>query len=178
MPKKAGDRVKTHRRDAVKLARLRRSGDLTPVDVPKVEAEASRDLSRAREDVIRDLKAAQFRLKAFLRRQDLRYTGRATWGPAPLRWLSAVVCPTPAHQIVFHASVRAVNDHTERLQRLEQARQEPVKSWRLHPVVAALQARRGVQCTGAVTRVAELGDLTRFENPRHLRQCLGLMPSA
>jgi transposase len=85
----------------VKLARLRRSGDLTPVYVPKVEDEAIRDLSRAREDVIRDLKAAKFRLKAFLLRQDIRYTGRATWGPAHLRWLSEVVCPTPAQQIVF-----------------------------------------------------------------------------
>jgi transposase len=96
IPKKAGDRVKTNRRDAVKLARLMRSGELTPVYVPKVEDEAMRDLSRAREDVIRDLKAAKFRLKAFLLRQDIRYTGRATWGPAHLRWLSEVVCPTPA----------------------------------------------------------------------------------
>src|SRR5215467_4839478 len=79
IPKKAGDRVKTDRRDAVQLARLARSGDLTPVDVPNVEAEAIRDLSRAREDAIGDLKAATFRLKAFLRRHDIRYTGRATW---------------------------------------------------------------------------------------------------
>ena len=89
MPQKAGDRVNTDRRDAVQLARLMRSGDLTPVYVPTVEAEALRDLSRARKDAMRDLKAAQCRLKAFLLRQDSRYTGRATWGPAPLRWLSA-----------------------------------------------------------------------------------------
>ena len=78
IPKKAGDRVKTDRRDAVQLARLMRSGDLTPVYVPQVEDEAIRDLSRAREDTIRDLKAAKFRLKAFLLRQDIRYTGQAT----------------------------------------------------------------------------------------------------
>ena len=72
IPKKAGDRVKTDRRDAVQLARLMRSGDLTPVDVPTVEDEAIRDLTRAREDAIRDLKAAKFRLKAFLLRQDIR----------------------------------------------------------------------------------------------------------
>src|SRR6266511_1329682 len=100
MPKKAGDRVKTDRRDAVQLARLMRAGDLTPVDVPAVEDEAIRDFTRAREDAIRDLKAAKFRLKAFLLRQDIRYTGRATWGPAHLRWLSEVVCATPAQQIV------------------------------------------------------------------------------
>ena len=72
MPKKAGDRVNTDRRDAVQLARLMRSGDFTPVYVPKVEDEAIRDLSRAREDALRDLQAAKFRLKAFLLRQDIR----------------------------------------------------------------------------------------------------------
>jgi transposase len=138
IPKKPGDRVKTDRRDAVQLARLARSGDLTAVDVPKVEDEAIRDLTRAREDTIRDLKSAKFRLKAFLLRHDIRYTGRATWGPAHLRWLSEVVYPTPTQQIVFQEYVRAVNEHSERLQRLEQELQDQVKSWRLHPVVEAL----------------------------------------
>jgi transposase len=177
IPKKAGGRVKTDRRDAVPLARLMRSGDLTPVYVPTVEDEAIRDLSRAREDAIGDLKTAKFRLKAFLLRHDIRYTGRATWSPAHLRWLSEVVCPTPAQQLVFQEYVRAVNEHTERLQRLEQALQEQVKSWRLRPVVEALQALRGVQFTVAVTMVAELGDLTRFDTPRQLMKCLGLIPS-
>ena len=177
IPKKAGDRVKTDRRDAVQLARLMRSGDLTPVYVPKVEDEAIRDLTRAREDTIGDLKAAKFRLNAFLLRHDIRYTGRATWGPAHRRWLSEVVCATPAQQIVFQEYVRAVNEHTERLQRLEQELHEQVQTWRLQPVVEALQALRGVQFTVAVTIVAELGDLTRFDNPRQLMSYLGLTPS-
>jgi transposase len=154
-----------------------RSGDLTPVYVPKVEEEAIRDLCRAREDVLRDLKAAKLRLKAFLLRHDLRSTGQATWNPAHLRWLAEVVCPTPAQHIVFQAYVRAVNAQTARLQRLEQERQEQVKSWRLNPVVEALQALRGVQFTVAVTTVAALGDLTRFENPRQLMGYWGLTPS-
>jgi transposase len=177
IPKKAGDRVKTDRRDAVQLARLMRSGDLTPVYVPKVADEAMRDLTRAREDALRDLKAAKFRLKAFLLRHDIRYTGSATWGPAHLRWLSEVVCPTPAQQIVFQEYVRAVNEHTERLGRLERELQDQVQSWRLYPVVEALQALRGIQFTMAVTTVAELGDLTRFDNPRQLMKFLGLIPS-
>jgi transposase len=177
IPKKAGDRVKTDRRDAIQLARLMRSGDLTPVYVPKVEDEAMRDLTRAREDALRDLKAAKFRLKAFLLRHDIRYTGSATWGPAHLRWLAEVVCPTPAQQIVFQEYVRAVNEHTERLGRLERELQDQVQSWRLYPVVEALQALRGVQFTVAVTTVAELGDLTRFDNPRQLMKFLGLIPS-
>ena len=90
MPKKAGDRVKTDRRDAMQRARLMRSGDLTPVYVPAVDDAAIRDLSRAREDTLRDLKAAKLRLKAFLLRHDIRSTGRANWSPAHLRWLSEV----------------------------------------------------------------------------------------
>jgi transposase len=177
IPKKAGDRVKTDRRDAVQLARLARSGDLTLVYVPKVEDEAIRDLTRAREDALSDLKDAKLRLKAFLLRHDIRYAGQATWNAAHLRWLSEVVCPTPAQQIVFQEYVRAVTEHTERLQRLDEELQERVKAWRLNPVVEALQALRGIQFTVAVTTVAEIGDLTRFDTPRELMKFLGLIPS-
>jgi transposase len=178
LPQKAGDRVQTDRRDAVQLARLMRSGDLTPVYVPQVADEAIRDLTRAREDAIGDLKTAKFRLKAFLLRHDIRYTGRATWGPAHLRWLSAVVCPHPAQQLVLQEYVRAVTEHTDRLQRLEQELQDHVHTWRLPPVVEALQALRGGPFTVAVPLVAERGDLTRFDTPRPLLQYLGLIPSA
>jgi transposase len=173
IPKKAGDRVTTDRRDAVQLARLARSGDLTPVYVPKVDDEAIRDRTRAREDAISDLKDAKFRLKAFLLRQDIRSAGRATWGPAHLRWLAEVVCPTPAQHIVFQEYVRAVTEPTERLGRLDQELREQVTTWRVHPVVDALQALRGVPCTVAVTMVAEIGDLTRFEHPSELMKFLG-----
>jgi transposase len=177
IPKKAGDRVKTDRRDAVQLARLLRSGDLTPVYVPAVEDEAIRDVVRAREDALKDLKAAKVRLKAFLLRQDIRYEGRATWGPAQLRWLANVVCPTPAQQLVFQEYVRAVSEQTERLQRVEAELPALGQSWRWAPVVEAIQALRGVQFIAAVTLIAELGDLSRFENPRQLRSYLGLVPS-
>jgi len=154
-----------------------RSGDLTPLYVPHVEDEAIRDLTRAREDTIGDIKAATSRLNAFFLRHDSRSTGRATWGAAHLRWLSEVVGPTPAQPIVCQEYGRAVNAHTERLERLDQALTEPVQSWRLNPVVEALQALRGVQCTVAVTLVAELGDLTRFDHPTELMKYLGLTPS-
>jgi transposase len=177
MPNKAGDRGPTDRRDAVQLARLMRSGELTPVYVPTGEDEAMRALTRAREEALRDLKAATCRLNAFLLRQDIRYTGSANCGLAHLRWRSEGVCATPAQPIVFHDYVRAGNAHTERLGRLAQDLQDQVQSWRLHPVVEALQALRGVQFIVAVTTVAALGDLPRFENPRPLRQCLGRIPS-
>jgi transposase len=177
IPKKPGDRVTTDRRDAVPWARLARSGDLTVVDGPQVADEALRDLTRAREDTLSDLKSAKFRPKAFLLRHDSRYTGRATWGPAHLRWLSKVVCPTPAQQIVFQEYVRAINEPTERLQRLDPTLHDQVTAWCVQPVVEALQALRGVQSIAAVTMVAEIGDLTRFESPRELMKFLGLIPS-
>jgi transposase len=161
----------------MQLARLMRSGDLTPVYSPAVDDAAIRDLSRAREETLRDLKAAKRRLKAFLLRHDIRSTGRANWSPAHLRWLSEVVCPTPAPQIVFQEDVQTVTEQTERLGRLELERPEQVKAWRFAPVVEALPALRGVQCTVAVTMVAALGDLTRFETPRQLMNDLGLTPS-
>jgi transposase len=177
MPKKAGDRVKADRRDAVQLARLRRSGDLSPVYIPSVEDEAIRDVVRAREDVLKDLKAATVRLKAFLLRQDIRYEGRADWTAAPLRWWANVVCPTPAQPMVCHEYVRAVADHTERLPRVAAELPPLVQSWRWLPVVDALQALRGVQVLAAVTLIAELGDLRRFTTPRQLMSDLGLPPS-
>jgi transposase len=129
-PTKAGDRVQTDRRDAVPLARLLRSGALTPVDVPTVEDEAMRALTRAREDALSDLKDAKLRLKAFVLRHALRYTGGANWGPAHLRWLSAGVWPTPAQPMVFPEEGRAVPAHPERLGRLAPARQEQGTAWR------------------------------------------------
>jgi transposase len=173
----AGGRVQPKRRDALQLARLLRSGDLTPVYVPQVADDAIRDLRRAREDALHDLKTAKHRLKAFLLRHEIRYAGQATGRPAQLRWLREVVCPTPAQQIVCQEYVRAVTAQSERLGRLEQELQDGVQTWRLRAVVDALQVLRGVQCTVAVTIVATLGDLTRFDTPRQLLSSLGLTPS-
>src|SRR6266478_1765445 len=177
IPRKPGDRVKTDRRDAVTLARLLRSGDLTSIYVPSVADEAIRDLSRGREDAVGDLKRSKVRLKAFLLRQDIRYEGRANWNAAHLRWLARVVCPTPAQQIVFQEYVHTVTEQSERLRRLESELHTAVKTWRLHPIVEAVQALRGVDLTGAVTLIAEVGDLTRFDTPRKLMSYLGLTPS-
>ena len=177
LPKRPGDRVKNDRRDAVELARLLRSGDLDAVYVPTVEDEAIRDLARAREDTLRTLKAAKLRLKSFLLRLGLHYLGRANWNDAHRRYLARVVCPTPAQQIVFQESIRAVDEQVDRLARLEAELREQVASWRLAPLVTSIQALRGVQDTVAITVVAELGDLTRFDNPRQLAAFVGLTPS-
>jgi transposase len=177
IPRRPGDRVKTDRRDAVQLARLHRAAQLTPIHVPDVQDEAIRDLSRAREDALRDLKSAKYRLKAFLLRQDIRYEGHARWTPAHLRWLARVVCRTPAQQIVFQEYLRNISEQTERCARLEDALREQITHWPLRALVAAIQALRGVQFTTAITLIAELGDLTRFDHPRQLMNYLGLTPS-
>jgi transposase len=88
-----------------------------------------------------------------------------------------MVCPTPAQQVVFQEYLRAVDDHAARLQRIEQHLAEFLPGWRMNPVVEALQALRGVQQITAVTTVAELGDITRFDSPRQLADFLGLTPS-
>lgn len=177
MPKRPGDRVKNDRRDAVELARLLRSGDLTPVYVPTVEDEAIRDLCRARDATRVALRSAKLRLQAFLLRLGLHYTGRANWTDAHRRYLAKVVCPTPAQQMVFQESVLAVDEQIDRLRRIEQELVDLAPSWRLYPVVESLQALRGVQWIVALTVVAELGDLTRFDNPRQLAAFVGLTPS-
>jgi transposase len=178
VPQKAGDRVTTDRRDAMPLARLLRSGNLPPVSVPAVDAAAIRDLGRAREATLRDLQAATWRLTACLLRHDSRSTGQAHWHPAHLRWLSEVICPTPAPQRVLQEDVQTVTAQTARWHRLAHALHEPVQPWRFSPGGEALQARRGLQCTVAVTAVAALGDLTRCDHPRQRLHYLGLTPSA
>jgi transposase len=177
IPKKPGDKVKTDRRDAVTLARLLRSGDLTTVYVPSVDDEAIRDLCRARDAARVTMKNAKLRLKAFLLRQGLHYVGRADWTAAHRRYLAKVVCPTPAQQIVFQEALRTVDEQVERIARLETELRDALPAWRLAPVVAGLQALRGVQWLVALTVVAELGDLTRFDTPRQLAAFVGLIPS-
>ena len=114
IPKRPGDKVKNDRRDAVEIARLLRSGDLTSVYVPSVEDEAIRDLCRARDAARVTLKAAKLRLKSFLLQLGLNYVGRADWNDAHRRYLAKVVCPTPVQQIVFQESLRAVDEQCHR----------------------------------------------------------------
>jgi transposase len=177
IPKKPGDKVKTDKRDAIQLVRLFRAGELTPVYVPDREDEAMRDLSRAREDAMIIQKAARQRLKSFLLRHNIRYQGRANWGEKHLRWLANEVrLPIPVQQVVFQEYVNTVTEAAYRMERLVAEIHHCVKTWRLYPVVQALMAMRGVRMIVAVTVMAELGDLTRFENPKQLMSYLGLTP--
>jgi transposase len=176
-PKKSGDRIKNDRRDAETLARLERAGELTAISVPCEEDEAMRDLTRAREDAVRALKTARHQLNAFLLRYGKRYPGKASWTPVHMRWLSDITLPHPSQQIVVQEYSNTVTICSERVARLTDQILKLLPEWRMAPVVKALQALRGVALIVAVTTVAEIGDMSRFENPRRLMAYLGLVPS-
>lgn len=177
IPKKPGERVKTNRRDAVTLARLHRAGELISVWVPDAIHEAVRDLVRAREGGSEDVRKKRQQLLAFLLRHGRLFTGRQHWTLAHLRWLAQQSFEHPAQQIVFQDAINAIEDATARLRSLDQQLGAIVPSWSMAPVVAAYQAMRGVSFLVAVTFVAEIGDVRRFDNPRQLMSFLGLVPS-
>lgn len=177
IPKKPGERIKTDKRDALKLAKLLKSEDLTPIYVPEPEDEAIRDLSRAREVAMKDLKDAKYQLKALLLRNNINYAGTANWSLKHLRWLTELVLPHPAQQIVLQEYIQTITDRIARLERLVNELTHYVFQWRYYPVVKAIQAMRGVRLLVAAGVIAELGDLTRFDHPRKLMSYLGLVPS-
>lgn len=177
IPKSSGDRVKTDRRDAMKLARLSRVGELVSVRVPDEADESVRDLVRAREDAKREQRTARQRLKALLLRSGVRYAGKSSWTQAHVRWLATVKLAHEGQQIAFQEYVRAITQSTERIERLEASMRSLLSGWSLRPLVQALQAMRGIQLIAAMTLVAELQDFLRFDSPRQLMSYVGLVPS-
>jgi len=177
IPKKSGDRIKNDRRDAKMLARLHRADELTAVYVPNAQDEAMRDLSRAREDAVMVAKKAKQRLKAFLLRNSVVFTGSSQWSKAYFKWLADIAMPYPAQQVALQEYIYAVHESLNRVTRLTDQIRQMVPGWRLAPIVSALQAARGVSLVVAVTVLAELGDLSRFEKPSQLMAHLGLVPS-
>ena len=177
IPVKAGDRVKTDRRDAVMLAKLHRAGELTAVWVPDAAHEAMRDLVRARATAMRVAGKARQHLQGFLLRHGRIYPGKKGWTGAYRRWLALVRFTHPAQQIVLQDYIDAVGEAEARVERLTGQIADLLPHWSLAPVVAAVQAMRGVGFIVAVTVVAEVGDFQRFDNPRQLMAYLGLTPS-
>jgi len=177
IPKKASERVKTNRRDAVTLARLLRSGELTSIWVPDAIHEAVRDLVRAREAAAEDHRKKSQQLLSFLLRHGRIYMGREHWTQAHRRWLAGQKFESPAQQIVFQDAIDAIEVAATRRRRLEEQLIAMVPSWSMAPLVAAYQAMRGVSFVVAVTFVAEIGDLRRFEKARQLMAFIGLVPS-
>jgi transposase len=178
IPTRPGERVKTDQRDAAKLARLLRAGELTSVWVPDAEHEALRDLSRARA-AARDARhrARQQVRKLLLRLGIAEPSGMKAWSQRYWTWLRAVQLAQPLQQVVLEDAIETVEAGTARLHRLEQRVARAASTGRHAPLIAALQSLRGVGVITAVTLVAELGDLGRFATPRPLMAYVGLVPS-
>lgn len=177
IPKKPGTRIKNDKRDALMLCQLLKTGDIDPIYVPEPEDESIRDLSRARERAMFDLNKARYQLKALLLRNHIQYPGTANWSLKHLRWLTEIVLPHPAQQFVLQEMIQTVNERTARLKRLDEELAYQARQWRYYPLVKSLQAMRGIKLTVSVGIVSELGDLTRFDQPRKLMAYVGLVPS-
>jgi transposase len=177
VPVQAGNKVKTDRRDAAKLARFLRSGDLTPVYVPDEASEAMRDLERARDDAKKSERVARHQLGKFLLRHGRRYDGGCSWTQAHLAWIRSQTFEHEAQKRVLVDYLHTVEEASSRVTHLEQDIGDLVGSWSQAPLVKALQALRGISLMAAVIIVAELGDLSRFKSPRQLMAYLGLVPS-
>ena len=130
IPKAPGDKVKTDKRDALKLTRLLKNADLQPIYVPEPEDEAVRDLSRIRETAMHDLKKAKARMKLFLLRNNVLYSGSSRWGPKHRRWLTELILPHPAQQIVLQECISTLNERFSRLERLDNELKHQVINWR------------------------------------------------
>jgi len=176
-PKRAGERVKTDRRDARKLARLLRAGELTPVYIPDVRDEAIRDLCRARTDAVDDRRRSRHRLKGFLLRHGYHYQGKSSWSAAHERYLRELVLPHPAMKVILEEYLQGIAAAAERIARCEEAMGELLDKWRLRPAVHALMAMKGFRTVAAMILVSELGEVHRFSHPRQVMAYLGLIPS-
>lgn len=177
IPKKSSERIKTDRRDAKQLARLHRAGELTAVYVPHQEDEAMRDLTRAREDARIVARKAKQRLNSFLLAHGFVYGGKTRWSKAHMNWIANITMAHRAQQLALDEYVDALNEALQRVDRLTGQIRMLLPTWPMASVVQALQAARGVSLIVAVTTVAELGDLGRFDHPSQLMAYLGLVPS-
>jgi transposase len=176
VPGKPGDRVKTDRRDARKLAHFLRSGDLTEVYVPEEAVEAIRDLERARDDAKRAERVARHQLSKFLLRHERHWPG-PHWSKKHLDWIRTQQFGAPAQQWVLNDYLQTVEDLAERVARLTTALETLVQDTVLAPLVRALQAFRGINVVSAATIAAEAGDLRRFATARQFMSFVGLVPS-
>ena len=176
IPRKPGDRVKTDRKDAEKLARLHRLGELATVFVPTPAQEALRDLLRTREDAREDLLRRRHRLSKFLLRQGRRYTEGERWTTRHWDWIRKQTFSDRNAQTVFREYIVAIEQEVERIRRIEQQIVEESKNPEVGKAIARLRALRGVDTITAMTILTEVIDLNRFRSPRELMAFIGVVP--
>lgn len=176
MPKVAGDRVKTDRRDALRLAHLLRCGDLVSIHVPDEPCEAMRDLIRSREDAKRAQLRARHQLSKFLLRHDRRWP-KSNWTRDHIEWVEQQVFGHPAQARVLEECLQAVNEATARIERYDALLAELVPGTEQAELIEALQAFRGIRLLTAASIAYELGDIRRFPSAKKLMSYLGVTPS-
>lgn len=176
-PVKPGDRIKTDRRDARKLAEQLRAGTLTAVSPPSTAQESVRDLCRCREDAREDLMRARHRLSKMLLRRGLVYRAGTNWTQKHRRWLLSLAWEYPAERAVFGDYLHAIEHLEERLRGLESVLKAQSETEPYREPVAWIRCFRGFDTINAMTVVAELFDIERFRSPRQLMAYLGLVPS-
>lgn len=177
IPVRAGDQVKTDRRDALRLAQLLRAGELTAVWVPDDEHEGLRDLVRARESAKRDLRRARQALSSFLLRQGkVPPIGTRRWAKMFMRWLDTLSFEVRSRQVAFIEMVQAVREADARVERLEAEIHAVATQGRYAPLIQALQALKGVREIVALTLAAEIGRFSRFRSPASLMAYAGVVP--
>ena len=174
---KSTDRVKTDRRDAKKMARLFRSGDLKFVHVPSPEDEVIRDVSRARTDIVNARKQAKQQLGGFLLRNGYHYTGKIRWTESHMRYLRELVLPHSAQKVVLEESLQRIDALIAQEQRIIIQIKKLTDNWYRKPLLSALMGFRGFQLVSATSVISELGDLRRFTHPLQLMAYIGLVPS-
>jgi transposase len=178
IPKKPGERIKTDRRDARKLAQGLRNGDLTAVWVPDEEQEAMRDLTRARNDMKSQERKARQQLNAFVLRHGHAWpSNRTRWTKTHYNWLESLKFAHDWQQVVLQEYIDAVVAASQRVADITAQMERVLPQWALAPVVDCLIALRGIDKLAAMVLLAELGDLSRFDSPRQLMAFLGLVPS-
>jgi len=178
IPKKPGERIKTDRRDACKLAGTLRSGDLTAVWVPDEEQEAMRDLSRARDDMKGQERKARQQLNAYVLRHGHAWPSNKTrWTQTHYNWLESLKFVHDWQQVVLQEYIDAVKAASQRVAEITAQMERVLPQWSLAPVVDSLVALRGIDKLAAMVLLAELGDISRFDSPKQLMAYLGLVPS-
>lgn len=177
IPRRPGERIKTDRRDAVKLARLDRARELTPVHVPTVEDEAVRDLVRAREDVRKDLVAARNRMSKFLLRHGRVFRQGRNWTARHREWLVSQTFERPAEKATFDHYLAAVDYQETSQAHLDKEIATLAARPEYAETVAKLSSLRGIAVLSAMVLITEIQDFRRFRRPRELMAYLGLVPS-
>jgi len=178
IPVKPGDRIKTDKRDARKLAALDRAGLMTEVHPPTAGEESVRDLCRCREDAKADQLRARHRVLKMLLRRGIRWEGgKSSWTQAHRAWLRSLSFDHPADRIVFDDYLLALEHLDERVRGLDAAIQATAQEQPYKEPVAALRCFQGIDTVTAMTLAAELHDFRRFQSPRQLMAYLGLVPS-